>query len=207
MKKHTMKIAVIIVVVCISIQVLEPTTIENTNEGPDFALTQRESSKRYFSGHFVDAADPDWPFDIYIGAGSYHYYYAESVGEVKNEGWASGWNDFNFELVDYTLQTSVEETATPEYPVSFHLLQNYPNPFNPVTNISYQIPASGWISIRVYDLIGKQVTTLADQFMKPGEHTIQWDATGVSSGVYLLRIVSGQTDLSEAGKKTYKSNF
>ena len=82
-------------------------------------------------------------------------------------------------------------------PPEFELLQNYPNPFNPVTSIHFSLPpgaatshvgdpaAGGTTSLLVYDLLGREVATLVNEVMQPGSHTVQWDARGYASGVYL----------------------
>jgi endo-1,4-beta-xylanase len=73
----------------------------------------------------------------------------------------------------------------------FALSQNYPNPFNPATLISYSIASSGRVSLKVYDVLGKEVTTLFDGIRPPGSYTARFDGTGLSSGVYLYRLRSG----------------
>ncbi len=79
-------------------------------------------------------------------------------------------------------------------------MENYPNPFNPTTTINYQIPTSGLVSIKVYDMLGREVATLVNEVKTEGIHTIQWNASGFSSGTYFYRI---QTEnFSEIKKMT-----
>ena len=73
-------------------------------------------------------------------------------------------------------------------PQKFALHQNYPNPFNPTTNISFVLPASGAVSVKVYDVKGRHIQTLADRTMPAGEHTLTFDASSLPSGVYLYKI-------------------
>ncbi|MBD3219278.1 MAG: DUF4397 domain-containing protein, partial [candidate division Zixibacteria bacterium] len=73
-------------------------------------------------------------------------------------------------------------------PQEFELGQNYPNPFNPTTNISFSLPESGKVTLRVYNVLGQEVRTLADEYMDAGVHTIQFDANDLSSGMYFYRI-------------------
>lgn len=73
-------------------------------------------------------------------------------------------------------------------PTHFALKQNYPNPFNPGTRIEFQLPQSGWVTLKVYNLIGQEVTTLVDQALQPGNYAYAWDAADFSSGVYYYRI-------------------
>ena len=82
------------------------------------------------------------------------------------------------------------ETVT-NLPSSIQLEQNYPNPFNPNTKISYQLPVSSVVSLKVYDLLGREVATLVDGRMSAGNHHVTFDASGLASGVYLYRISAG----------------
>lgn len=89
------------------------------------------------------------------------------------------------------LTTGVDKHTPTALPASFQLLQNYPNPFNPTTAISFQLTANGFVSLKVFDLLGREVSSLAEKEMEPGMHTVSWDATGFSSGVYFYRMRSG----------------
>lgn len=73
----------------------------------------------------------------------------------------------------------------------FGLFENYPNPFNPTTTITYQIPTSGQVTLKVFDVLGREVTTLVDELQQPGSHTVQWDARAVASGVYFYQLCAG----------------
>src|SRR5690606_29646397 len=73
-------------------------------------------------------------------------------------------------------------------PESFELKQNYPNPFNPVTRISYSLPVKSNISIKVYSVIGKELMTLVTGVFEPGNHSIDFNASNLSSGVYYYRL-------------------
>jgi hypothetical protein len=84
-----------------------------------------------------------------------------------------------------------------EAPVRFGLEQNYPNPFNPVTAIRYALSADGYTTLKVYDILGREVATLVDEVMLSGTHTIIWDATGMPSGVYFCRVFSGGMRLTQ----------
>jgi subtilisin family serine protease len=76
-------------------------------------------------------------------------------------------------------------------PSSFTLNQNYPNPFNPTTTISYQIPAGGLVTLKVYYILGREVTTLVNETKNFGTHEIKFDASTFSSGVYIYKITAG----------------
>jgi hypothetical protein len=84
----------------------------------------------------------------------------------------------------------VSESA--EFVGEFDLHQNYPNPFNPRTTISWQSPLTSWQTLTVYDVLGREVAILVDEFKQAGIHTIEFDASALSSGVYFYRLRSGQ---------------
>jgi subtilisin family serine protease len=73
-------------------------------------------------------------------------------------------------------------------PTEFALHQNYPNPFNPATEIGFALPEASTVKLEVFNILGQRVITLIDAEMEAGEHTAQWDASDVSSGVYLYRL-------------------
>jgi hypothetical protein len=78
-----------------------------------------------------------------------------------------------------------------EIPQSYSLSQNYPNPFNPMTNIRFAIPNSGLVKLVVYDMMGREVKTLVNQSMGAGNYTVDFDASDLSSGVYVYTIKAG----------------
>jgi hypothetical protein len=78
-----------------------------------------------------------------------------------------------------------------QVPCQFGLRQNYPNPFNPSTKIGFRLQASGLTSLRVHDLLGREVATLVNELKTPGEYEVTWDASCFPSGVYFYRLTSG----------------
>jgi len=91
--------------------------------------------------------------------------------------------------------TSVE--AQPGVPVSFDLSQNYPNPFNPTTTIEYSIVQSGSVSLKVYDLLGREVATLFNGDQKVGRHTVEFDGSRLASGIYFYKLQSGANSITK----------
>jgi hypothetical protein len=73
----------------------------------------------------------------------------------------------------------------------FELMQNYPNPFNPSTVITYQLPAVKFVSLKVLDVLGREVATLVNEVRQPGTHSVRWNASGVSSGVFFYWLQAG----------------
>jgi len=80
-----------------------------------------------------------------------------------------------------------KNTINPE----FRLSQNYPNPFNPSTTINYSIPVDGFVQIRVFDMLGKEVKTLVNEFRRKGNYEARFDGANLASGVYFYRIQCG----------------
>ena len=76
-------------------------------------------------------------------------------------------------------------------PFSFKLEQNYPNPFNPVTVISYRLAENSHVNLSIYNILGQKVETLLSEKQNSGKHSIEWDASGFSSGIYFYRIQAG----------------
>ncbi len=71
------------------------------------------------------------------------------------------------------------------------LENNYPNPFNPTTEIRYQIPKVSHVTLKVFDILGREVATLVNEQKSPGTYTVRWDASGVASGIYFYRMQAG----------------
>ena len=82
------------------------------------------------------------------------------------------------------------QNITNEIPEKYGLSQNYPNPFNPTTNIKLQIPDAGNVKLTVFDITGKEIAVLVDEKLSPGEYKIDFNANGLTSGVYFYRIES-----------------
>jgi len=85
-----------------------------------------------------------------------------------------------------------ELSVTPATPISYQIQPAYPNPFNPATTISFSIPDLGLTTITAYDINGRQLETLTNEVLSVGNYSINWNASSYPSGVYLIRMVSGQ---------------
>ncbi len=98
-----------------------------------------------------------------------------------------------------TVYYSVNPTSSEEensIPVAATLDQNYPNPFNPTTNISFQLPQSSRVQLNVYDIVGRKVATVFDGVRSAGTHTFTFNATNLSSGVYIYTLEGADFMLS-----------
>jgi hypothetical protein len=85
------------------------------------------------------------------------------------------------------LPTAVAKLGT-EIPASYNLSQNYPNPFNPVTMIKFALPKASFVKLKVYDILGREVANLVNDFKSAGTYIVDFDASALSSGVYFYRL-------------------
>ena len=127
--------------------------------------------------------------------------YLEAVSFVNpSEGWAVGENGVILKWDGGTLPdipVSVEDNKN-NIPLEFRLEQNYPNPFNPSTTIAYSIPKQSRVTIKVYDLLGREVVTLINEEKPAGNFSVKFDGSDLSSGVYFYKM---QSDSFSESKK------
>ena len=83
--------------------------------------------------------------------------------------------------------TDVDELAE-NLPEEFRLQQNYPNPFNASTTIKYDIPMTSYVTLKVFDVLGREVTSLVNEVKQPGTYAVRWNASELGSGVYFYRL-------------------
>ncbi|MDZ7623509.1 MAG: T9SS type A sorting domain-containing protein [Ignavibacteriaceae bacterium] len=136
----------------------------------------------FVNGHGTTTEAKDYRFvDANLTAGNYTY-------RLKQV-------DFNG-----TFSYSDEVSADVTSPAQFELSQNYPNPFNPSTTIKFSIPQSSNVSLKIFNTLGQEVSTLINQNMESGVHTINFDASQLNSGIYFYRLEAGS--YSEVRKMT-----
>ncbi|MHB8930531.1 MAG: T9SS type A sorting domain-containing protein [Melioribacteraceae bacterium] len=114
----------------------------------------------------------------------------------QNNVWSVSNNGRIFKMIPGTI-TDVKEMHI-ALPQIIYLYQNYPNPFNPTTTIKYSIPVETrhasslqHITLKVYDILGKEVATLVNEEKAPGNYEVKFDGANLSSGVYFYRLQSG----------------
>lgn len=76
-------------------------------------------------------------------------------------------------------------------PTKFVLSQNYPNPFNPSTTIRYNLPKEAMVSIKVYDMLGREMKTLIKEYKSAGSYNVEFNASNLTSGIYFYRLTAG----------------
>ncbi len=115
------------------------------------------------------------------GAGTYWWRV-----KAKNE---YGWGSFSPKRAFTLTLTGVEQQSP--LPTKFFLAQNYPNPFNPTTTISFSLPSKSFVTLKVFDLIGREVATLVNEKEPAGSYQVHWNAANMPSGVYFYRLQAG----------------
>ncbi len=120
--------------------------------------------------------------------------YIRLTGTKRGTEW--GYSIYEFEVFNLdTLSSSNDDKEN--LPLQFSLYQNYPNPFNPSTTISYQLPKNGFVTLKIYDVLGREVSTLVNEYKSAGNYKLNFDASNLSSGVYIYTIRSADNVLSK----------
>lgn len=157
----------------------------------DFGLAGGSDDVRIFdnTGELIDyvSYDDEDPWDSEADGTGYSLELTNPFSDnMLPESWSASTTMGGTPGVANSSLVSIDQETM--QPTSFILNQNYPNPFNPSTIISYQLPESSLISVKIFDTLGREITTLFDGKMSAGEHQIQFDGTGLSSGVYIYQL-------------------
>jgi hypothetical protein len=164
-----------------------PTEATNVFVSDNYAyVTDRNTNWLNTSLQIIDVSDPSNP--TFAAA-------FELPGNANNlfvEDYYIYVADFSsFRILRFDPQTGIiEEVNAPE---SFSLSQNYPNPFNAVTSIAFSLPEPREVTLTVYNLLGREVETLLDDYRSAGIHHISFDASDLASGVYFYRLQTGES--------------
>jgi photosystem II stability/assembly factor-like uncharacterized protein len=97
----------------------------------------------------------------------------------------------------YKLETVTSNESHISQTLRYELKQNYPNPFNPVTTITFSLPVKSFVTLKVYDIIGKEVATIVNEELQAGTYEKKWDASNLNSGVYIYKLQSGNFSSSK----------
>ncbi|MGC9093780.1 MAG: T9SS type A sorting domain-containing protein, partial [Bacteroidota bacterium] len=133
-------------------------------------------SRQLTDGSFLQSARAVSPDGRYIVGAGTHY-----VGDGRGEAF----------LLDTRSPTSVEQGLNAEK-LNYRLNQNCPNPFNPTTTIGFSLPKHSHVTLKVFDVLGREVASLVDGELNAGEHSVVFNAGGLSSGVYFYRLSSSR---------------
>lgn len=151
----------------------------------DVYTAEVDDSSRYEGRHWLGSGvvpDSLVPFGFGIDACSCSHIVATATDQNEN---TSAFSD------GFGVVSGVGQPAGPRIPTEFSLGNAFPNPFNPVTHLQFSIPRSAIVTLKVYDVLGREVSTLAEGMRQPGYYSIAWDASGVPSGVYYYRLQAG----------------
>jgi hypothetical protein len=99
-------------------------------------------------------------------------------------------NSWNFDLKKPQVATAVEENWS--VAMTYELSQNYPNPFNPSTTIQFTIPTQNVVTLKIFNILGQEVMTILNEKMDAGKHIVKFDASKLTSGVYLYQVSAGK---------------
>jgi hypothetical protein len=113
------------------------------------------------------------------------------VDPLRNTITTSRSESYSFYAIVPSSVTSVEPVDG-DVPMGFSLVQNYPNPFNPSTTVEFALPHAGFVTLKVYNVLGEEVGTLIAGNRAPGTFKATWDASGLPSGIYFYRLTAGE---------------
>ena len=147
----------------------------------DSATVPIASGTAPFTGSFIPSS-PLAPFNFPPGSGDGYWKLAITDTATGDTGTLSGW----CLIITYNCISGGIQTI--EIPNYYFLNQNFPNPFNPVTNIKFGVPESGNVRLVVYDILGREVTTLMNEHKNPGTYVVKFDASQLASGIYFYSL-------------------
>ena len=158
---------------------------------PYEAYAVRNNSKIYFGGGTNYSSEYTAPSGIYnnIGSGIIYMYGAHFSWAIRNNGGITRVSLFRGGAV---------RSISAEIPKAYGLEQNYPNPFNPATKIRFDLKKEAFTTIKVYDVLGREVAVIVNEQLHPGVYEADFDASSLSSGIYYYRISA--SDYSEVKK-------
>ena len=166
------------------------------NDGP-ILISQGDTVSLYISAMSPDMTIPkvevsNMPSTATFDPETRHFYWiVDELNPSPMTYKAIRGDDFVTAEVEFVSEQFAVGTETEGRPNEFRLSQNYPNPFNPSTNISFNLPSSGEVSLKVYNLLGQEVAALVNGRMTSGTHTVTFDASQLSSGMYIYRLQAG----------------
>ncbi|MBX7047520.1 MAG: T9SS type A sorting domain-containing protein [Ignavibacteria bacterium] len=166
-----------------SVELKWSTTSEQNNRG--FSVERKKDTGEFTEAGFVNGSGnsteiKNYSFtDLNMQSGKYQY----RLKQIDYNG--------NFKYYELSNEVVID------VPKTFALSQNYPNPFNPATKINYEIPKEGFVSLKVYDISGKEVSTLVNEVKQAGYYTADFNGSVLASGIYFYVVQSGAEIISK----------
>ena len=156
--------------------------VTGSSFGGDYVTTKFNSTGlqqwiQYYNG---TGNSTDFPSSIAV----------DKSGNVYVTGSSSG-IEYDYATIKYSQSTGINQISS-IIPEQFSLSQNYPNPFNPVTNLEFGISDLGFVSLKVYDILGKEAAIIVNEKLSTGNYKVEFDGSGLTSGVYFYRLTAGE---------------
>ena len=147
----------------------------------------------FLTGKSINRYSNNHLFQYYFGFPTYDdsIYFVKNIGIQKLNSYVYRLSNIpnstvvSVELLDYLVITGIKDALNPQ---SFYLSQNYPNPFNPSTSINYQIPKQGKVTLKIFDVLGKEVASLINEHQNAGRYKVNFDASMLPSGIYFYQL-------------------
>lgn len=163
-------------------------TIRSSLGSPELNA-EYESYRRYYTQYITRSMERHGLVPYYWDVG---YYGDHGSGIFDRNTGAHVYPDIINAIIDTSdVSPVVGVLESPSIPIKFFLEQNYPNPFNPHTHIGYRLSASARVVLKVLDVLGREVEILVDEHQTAGNHSLQFNAANLSSGVYFYRLQAG----------------
>lgn len=163
-----------------------------------YPLPPQDSSQFVWIQHVTASDSCIWPGGLKISTSISNKHSIQSIPD-SNGGVISVWADNrkgNFDIdaqrVDESTATYVDNSVSEETRFNFKLCQNFPNPFNPNTRVYYSIPKACHVSLTIYDLLGRQIVELVNEYKEPGNYQIDFEGKNFASGIYYYRIIANE---------------
>ena len=171
----------------------DPSLVSKVPALPFYKLNLRPSYLGYANNSLWAGADSVLKMNPADGSILAGYNMPGGSAQVYLDGMFWMYDQSDNTLKAYALKTTgVSKGTGLRIPTGFSLQQNYPNPFNPATMLSYQLPVDSYVTLKVYDVLGREVSALVNEKQNAGQFSEQWDATKMPSGVYFYTLQAGE---------------